>query len=272
MAPRGIVAAAVSALFALELVEADRAVPELVPVTFIVIVVTVIYSAVAARVGARRFRVARPAPRGVAFIGGPSWAIELAGWLADHEIPTLVVSHDSIESREAASRGVLTYTGQMDSEDLELALESVGVGTAIAVSRLPVQNAMGIQRATASVGRANVFYLPLDDDEDDNDSSMSAVIARRPFGRGATQTSLDRRHASGDRIAAVSHDTFDKDRLDDAIPLLELPPDGAPAVVVGQPDKAPPEGTVRLYLVGQHVDGGVEAEHIPASPHDDVHP
>lgn len=267
MAPRGIVAAAVSALFAIELAEIAQPVDELVPVTFIVIVVTVIYSSIAARVGAERFRVARPEPRGVAFIGGPGWALDLASWLADQEVPTLVVTNDPLESREASRRGVLTYTGELDSEDLELALESVGVKNAVAVSRLQMLNSMGIDRASASVGRANVYYLPPDDgDEHDNESSVSAVIARRPFGRGSTQATLEHSYTAGGRIVAVSSETFDRDRLDDAIPLLELPLDRVPQVVTGHPEKPPAEGTVRVYLAGEDAERAVGTDEVPAAP------
>ncbi len=259
MSPRGIVAAAVSALFALELEEAGQPVPALVPVTFIVIVITVIYSSVAARVGAKRFRVARPDPRGVAFIGGPPWALDLAGWLTDHEIPALVVTSDPRESRDASMRGVLTYTGQLDSEDLELAIEGMGVNTVIAVSRLPVLNSMGIERVAETVGRANVFHLPIEEGDASSESPHAAVIARRPFGRASTQSGLDASFASGARTVAVDADTYDPALLVDAIPLLDVPAEGTPTVITSVPEKAPNEGTVRVYLVAEHTHDQVEA-------------
>ncbi len=265
LSPRGIVAAAVSALFALELEEAGQPVPELVPVTFIVIVVTVTFSAIAARLGAKRFRVARPEPRGVAFIGGPDWAVDLATWLADHEVPSLVVTNDPRESAAASRRGVLTYTGQLDSEDLELALESVGVNTAIAVSRLQVLNSLGIDRALESVGRANVFHLPLDDDDADSDTASGSVIARRAFGRARTQREVESAHADGHRILAVDADGFDRDALAEAIPLLEVPETGAPVVLTTAPEKAPGTGTVRLYLAPASV-AHRETDDVPADP------
>lgn len=266
LSPRGIVAASVSALFALELEEIGQPVDALVPVTFTVIVVTVVYSAVAARVGARRFRVGRPPARGVAFIGAPHWALDLAGWLADHEIPTLVVTNDSRESRDASERGVLTYTGELDSEDLELAMESVGVSAVIAVSSVPILNTMGIDRATESVGRANVFHLPPEHGEGGVESPHTAVIARRPFGRGSTQTLIEDRYAAGAHIVAVDRDGFDLDRLRDAVPLLDVPATGAPTVVLGTPEKAPAEGAVRVYLAPVEVHDAVEADDVPAAP------
>ena len=247
VSPRGIVAATVSALFALELEEFGQPVEELVPVTYTVIVVTVIFSTVAARLGTDWFRVGRPAARGVALIGAPDWALDLATWLADHDVPTLVVTNDPAEEREAVSRGLLSFAGRLDSEDLELALESVGVARVLAVSRLPVLNSMGIDRAAESVGRANVYHLPTDEEHGGGAAHLS-VIARRPFDPAATQTVLEKRYTSGARLTAVDADSFDRERLDGAIPLLEVSEHGAPSIMTSAPAGAPPPGTTRIYL------------------------
>ena len=251
MSPRGIVAASVSALFALELEEGGEPVDELVPVTFTVIVVTAIFSAFASRLGASRFRVERPSPLGVAFIGAPHWVIELATWLADHEIPTIVVTTDPLEAAEASSRGVLSYTGKLESEDLVLALEGVGVRTVIATSRFQELNTLGINRAAENVGRANVYFLPRNpDDLADEESSHSAVIARRPFGRSVTQATIEERIERGGRLVAVTRETYDGDRLRDAIPLLTITAEG-PTVMTVLPEKAPVAGAKRVYLVDE---------------------
>ena len=249
LSPRGIVAAAVSALFALELDEAGQPVEALVPVTFVVIVVTVLFSGVAARVGAKRFRVARPEPRGVAFIGGPDWVVELAEWLSDREVPTLVVTTDPLEALEASSRGVLTYTGKVDSEDLLLAMDSVGVRVAIAVSRFQELNTLCIERSADAIGRANVYYLPRteEDDEENAESAHAAVIARRPFGRETTQLRIEQLVAEGWQLVTVSKDTFDVGGLDGAVPLITIDEDG-PSVLTTAPERPPSAGSERAYL------------------------
>jgi NhaP-type Na+/H+ or K+/H+ antiporter len=260
MSPRGIVAASVSALFALELEEAGQPVEALVPVTFIVIVVTALFSAVASRVGAKRFRVARPTPRGVAFIGGPDWAIELATWLSDRDIPTLIVTTDPLEAEEASSRGLLTYTGKLDSEDLVLAMESVGISVAIAVSRFQELNTLGIGRATETVGRANVYFLPrTQEDIDEAESAHTAVMARRPFGREHTQAHIEELVHGGGVLVAVDAESYDREDLGEAIPLLTISEDG-PVVITATPDKAPVEGVERVYIVAARTDEAVEAE------------
>lgn len=250
MSPRGIVAASVSALFALELEEAGQPVEALAPVTFIVIVTTVLFSAISSRVGARRFRVARPAPRGVAFIGGPDWALDLAAWLSDHDIPTIVVTTDPFEVEAATERGVLSYQGNLDSEDLLMALDSVGIRVVVGVSRFQEVNTVVIDRAAEAVGRANVFFLPRSDEGDDAaESNHAAVMARRPFGKDATQVKLEQMAAFDWKVRAVDSETFDGAALEGAIPLLSIDVDG-PTVLTSLPDKAPPVGMRRVYLAG----------------------
>ncbi len=250
MSPRGIVAASVSALFAIELDEAGQPVEALAPVTFIVIVTTVLFSAVASRVGARRFRVARPEPRGVAFIGGPDWALDLAAWLSDNEIPTLVITTDPYELEAATRHGVLSYQGTLDSEDLLMAMDSVGVRVVIGVSRFEEVNALVIARAAEAIGRANVYFLPRSDEQEDSaESSHGAVMARRPFGRDATQVKIEQLAAFDWSITAVSADTFDRDVLEGAIPLLAIDENG-PNVLTTWPEKPPAEDVLRVYLTG----------------------
>ena len=248
LSPRGIVAAAVSALFALELEEAGQPVEALAPVTFIVIVTTVLFSAIASRIGARRFRVARPAPKGVAFVGGPDWALDLAAWLADHEVPALVITTDPLEVEAATRKGVLSFQGNLDSEDLLMAMDSVGVKIVVGVSRFQEVNSLVIERAAEAIGRANVYFLPRSDESvDAPESSHGAVMARRPFGRETTQVKLERLVAGDWEMTAVSADSHDDTPLDDAIPLLAIDVDG-PRVLTGLPEKAPAEGVVRVYL------------------------
>ena len=113
MSPRGIVAAAVSALFALELEEAGQPVTALVPVTFIVIVVTV----------SSRRSPPRSAPDGSGSLDrhpprrrlhrGPG----LGSWSSPRGWPTTRSRRSSSPPTprgqpEASSRGVLTYTGK----------------------------------------------------------------------------------------------------------------------------------------------------------------
>lgn len=72
MAPRGIVAAAISAIFALRLEQEGYAeAGQLVPYTFIVIIATVTIYGLSAKPVARLLGVAKAEPHGVLFLGRP---------------------------------------------------------------------------------------------------------------------------------------------------------------------------------------------------------
>ena len=87
MAPRGIVAAAVSSIFALRLAENNIPQTEfLVPITFIVIVGTVALYGLTAAPFARLLKVAQANPQGVLMVGAHSWALELAKVLKTNQI------------------------------------------------------------------------------------------------------------------------------------------------------------------------------------------
>jgi NhaP-type Na+/H+ or K+/H+ antiporter len=253
MAPRGIVAAAVSAVFALELAEVGRPVDALVPVTFVVIVGTVVLYGLAAKPAARRLQVARPEPRGVVFIGGPPWAIELGGALSDLDVPVLVVTRDRNEATAAAGQGLLTYTARLDGEGLLVALDTVGARLAIAASRTQELNAYGVRRAVAALGRANVYYMPR---REAHGRGEADEVTRRPFGRRVTQVGLVETLAAGGRFVTVARppaedaDADGPSERDDRAPAVP-PPDAAELASL-------PEGA----LLGVWID----AQGIPSVP------
>ncbi|MGN6132273.1 MAG: cation:proton antiporter domain-containing protein, partial [Nocardioidaceae bacterium] len=123
MAPRGVVAAAVTSVFALELTRAgDRLASkaseatgaaaaayraqaadverlaqeahQLVPLVFVVIVVTVtLYGFSVGRL-AERLRLASTSPQGVLFAGASRWVVEAAKVLDELGVPTLIVARE----------------------------------------------------------------------------------------------------------------------------------------------------------------------------------
>ncbi|MEU8465803.1 cation:proton antiporter [Streptomyces sp. NPDC029003] len=82
MAPRGIVAASTAAAFAASLVELGlRGASKILPITFLVIVATVVLYALTATPVARRLGVVRPNRSRPLLVGGAPWAVALASAL-----------------------------------------------------------------------------------------------------------------------------------------------------------------------------------------------
>lgn len=160
LAPRGVVAAAVASLFALELEIHEIDPGPLVPVVFTVVIGTVALTGVAARFAAARLRVAQPIPKGVAIIGGGGFSIELAEILNHRQVPTIHIGLDDEHADLAADRGQLVYRGRLDSEDFPDTVAAVGVASAIALSGTDHLDAYASERLARVIDSSNIYGLP----------------------------------------------------------------------------------------------------------------
>lgn len=168
MAPRGIVAASVATVFSQTLIdEGAGEVPELVPVVFATVIVTVALYGLTATWVARRTRVAKIQPNGIALVSNHRFAIDLADMLASHEIPVLVVSTSTEVQRDTFSRGLLAYERPIDSHDLDLTLDGVGIKQAILLTDDENFAALAAHHLSEHLGRANLYQVQPDADDDD---------------------------------------------------------------------------------------------------------
>ncbi len=227
MAPRGIVAAAVASLFAIELEAQGRGVPEFVPVVFTVIVGTVIVYGLAAGRLARLLKVARAEARGVALVGGDGWVLDLADRLVELGVPVLVITSDPERVAAAAERGLLVYSGRLDSESLPLAARGVGVSLALALTDSDDTNDFATRRLSEIVGRANVFQIPGDDSDAAEGGTSTAVVARRLFGGRVTHAEIDELLGRGARVRVLQRPPRDDQPW---LPLIVVDADGNPRV------------------------------------------
>lgn len=103
MAPRGIVAAAVSSIFAVRLVEAGYEDAEkFIPLAFFVIIGTVGVYGLSAFTVAKRLNLAEPEPQGVLLVGAQPWARRIALALKDAGFAVALV--DSNRAHISAAR------------------------------------------------------------------------------------------------------------------------------------------------------------------------
>lgn len=160
IAPRGIVAAAVSALFALRLQELGFANAELlVPLTFMVIIGTVVVQSATARPLANHLKVAEPEPRGVLIVGANSVSRAIAKALKEKGFRIVIADTYWDDIRTARMEGFATYYGNVVSEHADRHLDLVGIGRLFAMSRRPALNALACTRYKNEFGANNVFIL-----------------------------------------------------------------------------------------------------------------
>lgn len=160
IAPRGIVAAAVSALFAIRLADVGYAEADmLVSLTFTVIVGTVVFQSATSRFVARWLNVAEPEPRGYLIVGANAVARTIASALKEQDIPVLLCDSSWDNIRAARMEGLETFFGNPVSEYADQHLELVGIGHLLALSPQRELNVIASMRYRPEFGANNVYAL-----------------------------------------------------------------------------------------------------------------
>lgn len=160
IAPRGIIAAAISALFALKLEAAGFANAQvIVPLVFSVIIGTVLLQSFTARPIAVLLGVAEPEPKGFLIIGANALARAIAGELVRNGFRVLLA--DTSRDRISAARmeGLPAYLGNPISEHADRHLDLIGIGRLLALSHHESINASAVMRYRLEFGKDNVFMI-----------------------------------------------------------------------------------------------------------------
>jgi hypothetical protein len=160
IAPRGIVAAAVSAIFAIRLHEAGhQGALLLVPLTFAVIIGTVVLQSATARPLARLLKVAEPAPSGFLIIGANGPARTLGKALQQLGSRVLLTDSSWENIRAARMEGLPTYFGNPASQHADAHLDLVGLGHLLALSPSGEMNTLALMRFRHELGHQRMFGL-----------------------------------------------------------------------------------------------------------------
>ncbi|TQV62653.1 MAG: sodium:proton antiporter [Halothiobacillaceae bacterium] len=158
--PRGIVAAAISGLFALKLQDVGFVGAEsVVPLTFIVIIGTVVFASATARLMATRLGMAEPEARGVLIVGSNDFSRGVAKALKAQGFRAIIADSDYTGIRQARMEGLDTYFGNVVSEEADRKLDLVGVGRLFAMSLHPELNTLATMRYKAEFGAAYVHVV-----------------------------------------------------------------------------------------------------------------
>lgn len=164
VAPRGIVAAAVSALFALKLEALGmEGANEIVPLVFILIIGTVVLQSATARPLARWLKVAEPDPTGVLIYGSDTAARVVARALTDAGFRVVVADEHWDGIKHARMEGLQTFFGYPASSYAERHLDLTGMGRLLAMSTNRERNALACVYYRQEFGRGKVYRLNNED-------------------------------------------------------------------------------------------------------------
>lgn len=160
VAPRGIVAAAISALFALKLSNDGVAGAELlVPLTFMVIIGTVVLQSLTARPMAKLLGVAEPSPKGFLVVGANDVARTIALALKKYDCRVVLTDSNWDYIRAARMAGLETYYGNAVSSHADEYLDVIGIGHLLALTPDKHFNAVAAMHFESDFGSRNVFRL-----------------------------------------------------------------------------------------------------------------
>lgn len=254
--PRGIVAAAVSALFALKLENigypgADK----LVPMVFIIIVGTVVLQSLSGKPLANLLRVASPEPTGVLIVGANQAALMYAKALHQAGQRVLVASTGWDGIRQARMAGLPVFFGSPVSSYADRHLDLTGLGHLLAMSDRPGLNELACVRYRFEFGRESVYTVKQRDEAAHEKHRISGQAGGRVLFGG--EKLIDDLEAIAERDPAIrttemseSH-TFDDyvQRHPGRLVLFTIDPDGKVRFPLGDEEFNVDAGTRVTALV-----------------------
>jgi NhaP-type Na+/H+ or K+/H+ antiporter len=257
LAPRGIVAAAVSSIFSLRLVEAGYPQAErLVPLTFLVIVGTVAIYGLTASLVARWLQVSHPNPQGVLIVGAHSWARDIASALQEEGYQVLLVDTNRENISVARMAGLPTFYASVLSEYVLDEIELGEIGRLIALTSNDEVNSLAALHFADIFGRQEVYQFPPEREESESKEAVSQHLRGRTlFGLGITYTYLYDRFAAAAVIKTTAltdefgYDDFQKFYGETAIPLFLIDEAGDLLVFATDNPPTPQPGQTLISLV-----------------------
>ena len=201
IAPRGIVAASVTSLFAFELTHEGFAGAEVLePLVFLVIVCTVVLNSLTAKPFAQLLGVAEPDPQGFLILGAHPFARRIGSLLKDEGFAVQLA--DTNWSNVAAARveGLNTYYGSLLSEHSDDEVRLSGIGKLLAMTSNDEANALAALKFTREFGSQNVYQLEPSRASSDRGRLGEEQRGRILFTKGVTYNKMNMLFSRGAKL------------------------------------------------------------------------
>jgi len=251
IAPRGIVAAAITALFSIRLEYLGyQDAAQMVPLTFLVIIGTVLLQSMTAGPLARFLKVAEPENEGFLILGANRVAQVIAEELKKNNIQTLLTDQNWSAVTEAKLKGLAAYWGNPVSEHAERNLDLMGIGNLLAMSPHVELNALAAQYYRLEFAPANIFTIR---NSQPNSGASEAKAAFRYsgrilFGDSITYQDLEQLLQQGAEMKTTllteefSFEDYLEQQGDARVSLFAIGANAAVHVFTAQPDFTPKAG------------------------------
>ena len=258
MAPRGVVAAAVTAVFALRLEEEGFVGAErLVPLMFMVIAGTVAIYGLAGRPLALSLGLAERNPNGVLVIGAHPFARALASALQRAGLPVMVVDTNMAHIGTARMEGLPVYHGSVLSDQADEELELPGIGKLFALTANDEVNALSARHFIHLFGRQNLYQLAPMSRPSEGGSTLASGLRARVLGdEDVTYDAVQERLAAGAQFKSTpltekfGMDEWRAEYGESAVPLLTVSEGGVVTVATADQALSPRAGDTLIGLSG----------------------
>ncbi|MDE0945523.1 MAG: sodium:proton antiporter [Sphingobium sp.] len=223
IAPRGIVAVAISGLFALRLDRlgyGDGSI--LVTLSFAVVIATILFHGFSIKAVARWLKVTGASEQGLLIVGATPFTLGLADQLRQLDIPVTIADNSWQRLAPARHKGIPTYHGEILSEATEERLDLTQFQVLAAATGNEAYNALVCNEFAPEIGRDNVYQLGDASDDEDPRTLPESLRGRTLFTSGHGVEEIVEREEQG----WTFRKTKISDQFDYEAARAALPPEG----------------------------------------------
>ncbi|MEM7766089.1 MAG: sodium:proton antiporter [Pseudomonadota bacterium] len=263
IAPRGVVAVAVSGLFSTLLIDLGRnssfdiyGAEQIAPLAFAMVFSTVVLHGFTIGPMARWLGLARKGKPGVLIVGATPWSVDFAKTLDGTGTEVILADSNWRRLRPAREAGLETFFGEVLSEEAEVRLDHARFETALALTANEPYNALVCGHFAPELGRHKVYQLSSQDgDEEDPRALGAGNRGRTLIKRGRGYDAVIRDHYRGWQFARTP--------LTDKYGMTEFLADRPKSDILAE---VRPDGTLVFVGNARNVKGGDGATVISFGP------
>ena len=259
--PRGIVAAAVASLFAIRLEAAGY--PEasfLVPLTFFIIIGTVVIQSATAKYIAHWLGVREPPPTGLLIVGAGNVARAIGKALQEAGMNVILTDSNWENISQARMDGLNTYYGNPTSEHADRNLDLTGIGKMLAMTGNANQNALASLRFKSEFGVKKIFELKTNKEQILSEKHSLSTRHRGPqlFNNDITYGQIASLLRQGAEIKSTQlsdeydYDAYLRNRTEQLIPLFAIDERDRLHIITAEQEIAPESDWTVMSLISNH--------------------
>ncbi|WP_309387094.1 cation:proton antiporter [Cerasicoccus frondis] len=253
LAPRGIVAVALTSLFTLKLADAGvEDADKMMAVMLLVVVGTVGFYGLLAAPLSSRLGLSNLDPQGVLFVGAHDWAIGMAAELKKVGGDVVLIDSNRFHVHRARRHELTAHPGNVFSEEFLEELDFSNIGHAVALTANDEVNAFAQTTLREYIERADIYHLLPEKNTNPQDNQSKKMNPL--FADDATYSFFEMQLASGATFEHITlRENFDMSAFDEeygarAVLLFCVEEEGDVRIFNAKSKITPKEGSTLVFL------------------------